>query len=769
MAKRIASAIGTEMQFMPQPEKGYQENVGGVQGVRGTTPASSSASMLASATSDFNNAWLSFLTDREKRMNDAGLTEANRMISSTSAEDRERLSTIDLAMTYGFGSNVDNPYFIAYSDKLRGQALGDATRIAYNEQYGDSPAKTPEEEVARYDNFASSYKQRYLDDGLVSNDVAFNQGFNDKHIENQTQLASNHVERDISDRIAETFNNMKSQIGSLIYDAPSMSFDTIQQKAQEIFNQGKLMALNPEQRQALVDTFTKEMLSTGTIKDFPAFKKMMDNISVETRLDGTSVSMSDLVDPMALDTINLEYRKAHVSNLKMANRKKYGKDNNLDRVMGDVIKGLQSNSRTARDDAEELMGQLPEIHGLQREHKAAMAKAAKAQATKLKGALKTQAGLEAAAENINAYMNGDGGVAFDGYHNKIGEPMVGGKAVDADTKKMAFLKAQQDILSSDDDEDTKGQRLMKLYSYPGVNDIRSQLSNSILMEINSATSQDVESNGAPNSIIYMVRARQSNKGQFAGVFGKKVDTAIGAIQKFADASGEADADNALIRGYSNYCKIKDMDDTTKNAYASQFRGMISKGWSIDDMEDWGDSSAYAPSIQLSDARILDTAQDKFMLYGPAINDTSRAVLETASDIAESYAYFHGAVFPKNCFNSGVASEQTWAKQALETYLYDFADKTNTDVDDVSVNYDDNTGSWSFYSKTTGASQIYSASDMRNEIQWIATKPADTDDGGSGDNTSYSVTPAPTSTQEEIDETTGSSWTDWFQRGLQNLM
>lgn len=187
------------------------------------------------------------------------------------------------------------------------------------------------------------------------------------------------------------------------------------------------------------------------------------------------------------------------------------------------------------------------------------------------------------------------------------------------------------------------------------------------------------------------------------------------------------------------------------------------------MEDWGDSSAYAPSIQLSDARILDTAQDKFMLYGPALNDTSRAVLETASDIAESYAYFHGAVFPKNCFNSGVASEQTWAKQALETYLYDFADKTNTDVDDVSVNYDDNTGSWSFYSKTTGASQIYSASDMRNEIQWIATKPADTDDGGSGDNTSYSVIPASTSTQEEIDETTGSSWTDWFQRGLQNLM
>ena len=115
MAKRIASAVGTEMQFMPQPDATYQERLTDVQGVRGTNPSSSSASMFASAANNLNSSWLSFITDREKRMNEEGLTEANRLIASTTEEDRQKLNTLDMALTYGYGNNLDNPYFIAIS------------------------------------------------------------------------------------------------------------------------------------------------------------------------------------------------------------------------------------------------------------------------------------------------------------------------------------------------------------------------------------------------------------------------------------------------------------------------------------------------------------------------------------------------------------------------------------------------------------------------------------------------------------------------------
>ena len=92
MAKRIASAVGTEMQFMPQPDATYQERLTEVQGVRGTNPSSSSASMFASAANNLNSSWLSFITDREKSMNEEGLTEANRLIASTTEEDRQNLN-----------------------------------------------------------------------------------------------------------------------------------------------------------------------------------------------------------------------------------------------------------------------------------------------------------------------------------------------------------------------------------------------------------------------------------------------------------------------------------------------------------------------------------------------------------------------------------------------------------------------------------------------------------------------------------------------------
>lgn len=86
---------------------------------------------------------------------------------------------------------------------------------------------------------------------------------------------------------------------------------------------------------------------------------------------------------------------------------------------------------------------------------------------------------------------------------------------------------------------------MKLYTYSGVSNVKEQLVNSVLQTINSATADSVEANGVPNSIIYLVKARNINHGQFAGAFGSKVDAAIGAIVNFSHASGEEDADNAL--------------------------------------------------------------------------------------------------------------------------------------------------------------------------------------------------------------------------------
>lgn len=726
MAKRIASAVGTEMQFMPQPDATYQERLTEVQGVRGTNPSSSSASMFASAANNLNSSWLSFITDREKRMNEEGLTEANRLIASTTEEDRQKLNTLDMALTYGYGNNLDNPYFIAYSDKLRGQALGDSAKLAYTEEFGDSPARTPDEEVKRYDDFVQKYRQRFIDKGLIDNNVSFEQGFNDKNIENQQTLMSNHVQRDIEDRISETFNNIKAELGQFVYDMPTMDRATQVQKLQEIFNQSRLqsrlMGLNPSQRQTLVDNTVKQIITTGTIKDFKNFKAtILDRISVQTRLDGTTQTMGDLVDTMELDTLNVAYRKTHMEKSKMDFLKKYGKDKDMDRVYTDAIKMTNSGNRDERDQGELLTGMFGPIESLQNQHKAAQARAAKVGAKGVTKAAKSQASSASARENIRAFMEDDNPVK-DGYGSSIGKPLVGGKAVDSGTILSAFQDYENQIINSDDDEDTKAQKLMKLYTYSGVSNVKNQLVNSVLQTINSATADSVEANGVPNSIIYLVKARNINHGQFAGAFGSKVDAAIGAIVNFSHASGEEDADNALVRGYANYCRIKDTSEQDKQNYMAQIKSIAAGGWSIGGMESWNSEGSTAPDISWDNPQIAETVKDRALMYNLAYHDPQAALDAACNDIRDAYAYYHGAVFPKNCFNSGLSpeSESAFAKQSLDALCYQFASNWGVSAEDINVSYDEASNSWSFSESSNGNYVQLSGSDMANEIQYVAS-------------------------------------------------
>lgn len=744
MAKRIASAVGTEMQFMPQPNATYQERLTEVQGVRGSNTSSSSATMFASAADNLNSNWLSFITDREKRMNEEGLTEANRLIASTTEEDRQKLNTLDMALTYGYGNNLDNPYFIAYSDKLRGQALGDSAKLAYTEEFGDSPARTPDEEVKRYDDFVQKYRQRFIDKGIIDNNVSFEQGFNDKNIESQQALMSNHVQRDIEDRISETFNNINSELGQFVYDMPSMDRATQVQKLQEIFNQSRLMGLNPSQRQTLIDNTVKQIVTTGTIKDFKDFKaNILAHISVQTRLDGSTQTMEDLVDPMELDTLNLAYRKAHMEKSKMDFTKKYGKDKDMNRVYTDVIKMGQSGNRSDRDNAEILTGMLPEIESLQNKHKAAQARMAKVAAKGVKTAAKSQASSASAMENIRAFMEDDNPVK-DGYGSSIGKPLVGGKVVDSGTILSVFQDYENQIIKSDDDEDTKAQKLMKLYTYSGVSNVKEQLANSVLQTINSSTEDSVKTNGVPNSIIYLVKARNINHGQFVGAFGSKVDAAIGAIVNFSHASGEEDADNALVRGYANYCRIKGASEQDKQNYMAQIKGIAAGGWSIGGMDSWNSEGSTSPDISWDNPQISETVKDRALMYNLAYHDPQAALNSACNDVRDAYAYYHGAVFPKNCFNSGFSpeSERAFAKQSLDALCYQYASNWGVSPEDINVSYDEASNTWSFSESANGNYTQLSGSDMNNEIRYVATyvPPSTTSStGSSSDTTDYTAT------------------------------
>lgn len=555
---------------------------------------------------------------------------------------------------------------------------------------------------------------------------------------------SNHVQRDIEDRISETFNNIKSELGQFVYDMPTMDRATQVQKLQEIFNQSRLMGLNPTQRQTLVDNTVKQIITTGTIKDFKDFKaNILDRISVQTRLDGTTQTMGDLVDPMELDTLNLAYRKAHMEKSKMDFTKKYGKDKDMNRVYTDVIKMGQSGNRSDRDEAEILTGMLPQIESLQNQHKADRARMTTAGAKGVQTAAKSQASATSAMENIRAFMEDDNPVK-DGYGSSIGKPLVGGKVVDSGTILSVFQDYENQIIKSDDDEDTKAQKLMKLYTYSGVSNVKEQLANSVLQTINSATADSVETNGVPNSIIYLVKARNINHGQFAGAFGSKVDAAIGAIVNFSHASGEEDADNALVRGYANYCRIKGASEQDKQNYMAQIKGIAAGGWSIGGMDSWNSEGSTAPNISWDNPEISETVKDRALMYNLAYHDPQAALNSACNDVRDAYAYYHGAVFPKNCFNSGFSpeSERAFAKQSLDALCYQYASNWGVSPEDINVSYDEASNTWSFSESANGNYTQLSGSDMNNEIRYVATyvPPSTSSSSDSSSNTTdYTAT------------------------------
>lgn len=734
MANKIVNAVGTEMQFMPQPDNTYQERVQGVQGARGTTPATSASAMFAQSSNNFNSNWLQFLTDREKRMNDEGLTLANRMISATSEDDIQRLNTIDIAQKYGYATAVDNPYFIAYSDKLRGKQLGDLAKAQYNDLYGDNPAPTVDDELARYDGFIKDYRSRFMDENIVANNTAFMEGFNTNSLANASDLATTHVQRDVADRLAESYHNIQSEVGDLIYKAPSMSMKDIQQKATEIFNQGRLMALSPDQRYSLVDLFTKEILSTGTIKDFKEFKKVMDNVTVDTRLDGTEVKMSDLVDPMALDELNLTYRKAHISQIKMNARKKYGKDANMDRFNADVIKGNNSKSRSERDDAEVLESDAGNVSALQQEHKASIARNTRLATSNAKGAVHRAATSASVQANFEAWMNGDN--TRDGYGNLIGAPMIEGKAASSNDIYQEFRAQEQSISDSDADDDTKMKRLMRLFSYPASPEVRKLVETQGLADINGMNPQDVENNGVPNSIILMTKMYQANRNQFRGTFGAKIASAIDSIVNLANNTNQSDANNALILGYSRYLQSHHVDDPTKQSYDNQFKGITANGWDIGDMIDYSDTAlaARAPAIAFNNDQIASVVYDTFMSYMPDYNGNpdgaQLAMNKAAQDVADNYGYFHGGIFPRY-LHTGLPpdAEQVNTQRALATLEQDYINNHYGVTDnDVYMSYNPNaTGAeFRFYDYITGDSKTYSTSDMVNEILYLYDNPPTTD-------------------------------------------
>lgn len=337
MPTEISNAIGTARQFIPQPDGVYQ---GHYQGLGVSQGASAQPKVLdvAESMAKLSEALQGYTVNHEKYLNAKGEIEATDMINGMSAGDIEKLNTIDAAQLEGYADSAANPYFTAYAEKLRGNFLGARMKQDYDAKYAMEPAKSAEEELKRYSDFMNEWRDAHLKNSAPQNQLAFDRGFYENSMVNMGNLASTWNQKKNEEDVVVTMAKVESDLGDVIANSGellSKDNHSFSDAVQTALNPVRLMGLPPQYRQKLVSDFVNQVIDTGHIP-LKRLEQMLDNVVVQTSMDGTVTKMGDLVNRQSIRTINLANNIRYDNKLKEEFLKKYGDNKQYDKFLSET-------------------------------------------------------------------------------------------------------------------------------------------------------------------------------------------------------------------------------------------------------------------------------------------------------------------------------------------------------------------------------------------------------------------------------------------------
>ena len=653
MGKDITTAMGTEMQYMPQPDKDYTERLNSVEGAKGSTASGASDSaLMANNLNDLNGSWLNFINSHDERWETYTMSKAQAMINGASDADIKNLNAIDLAQTYGYGTLADNGYFKAFSSKLRGQRLADMAKAAYADKYGDDPLPVDKDE-SRYTQFMGNFRTNLNMENWGENNVAFQEGFNNNNAQNAIDLANNAAQRDVADRKDTTAKEITSQLSQ--YGANGMLKDKPEvaaQKVTQLCNQMKLGGLDPATRTDIMDKFCQEVMSRGIIRNPADWYKFEKGVMVQTNLDGTQTSLFDLRDRLADSGAISNYRKAHDINFKKDLTHTYGHDPRPDRYDADTQKLYNSGSLEDRDKADMMVALRSSIFATQGRANAGRTKGKPLGASKsdLASAM-NQAKHDLVIDNIHAYMS-NGASETDEHGSFIGKvKLANGKGASENDYYNGFCQVRDEIENNTDlSTEDKNKQIMRLYEYAGMSPIKNTVMTQLCNTAQQMSRDDVENNGIEPWLIRADEARRSDPVSFRNAYGEKFDDIITQIQSL-EPSEESDPMNRLTKGYEKYLDAHHVDKQTyednMKKCASETKAMnIEDGVGLDGSED--------NVIDVNDPQISEKFRNSCVLYMNSGMDANTAYQYAMRDIQSSYTYYHHAYVP-DCYlsDSGV--------------------------------------------------------------------------------------------------------------------
>lgn len=729
MPNNISNAIGTARQFTPQPDTGY---VGNYQGVRGSQVGvfTDSYTELGNNLLKLNDAFQNYMVSHEKYKDATGHMDAERMLNGMTPADIKHLNAIDAAQQEGYVDQSANPYFKAYAEKLRGQFLSTQMKNEYDREYAMNPAKSMGEEAQRYAEFSSKWKTANLKgNSAPANPIAFNDGFDENQLVNINNLAGNWVKKKTEEDVVTTIANVRSELGATILAAPELlkMNGALTAEMQRIFNETRLMGVPIQHRQKLLEDFTTELVKTGKLNDWTRFQQMMDNVTIQTSMDGSSIKASDLLDMQTYKTANAQFNRQFHTQAKYDWAQRFIKMG----VSGKIAarKAVEAMMITDADNAPAYNDMIGYIDGQIAQNEAQKRMA-------LRSALKG-AGGNGSKSKITDTSKMDG--VFESWCR--GDSMYGGMPIGNYKFDDAYLMSLVDNQLRYTMSNQQPDMFFRVMDMPQLSKLRDTIKAN--MKNKFATLRPSDDGGVniggDEEMMNFFRFMYTNANNIENSLGSEVARDAGILKSLVDTSGDFDTGLRMMSYYTN----------ASNEDISNFRQQIEypmAGLTTEGVENAG--SGLADTVDLDQnpmlkTRVCDLAVALMCQGGYSATD---AVQVANRQIQQNYYTYHWGAFPKGIANNlGIPDPIGWFTHGIDMGIWEAVnsgeyagaeDSLRTQAaEQVHVTYNDNTQTFEFNDWAGGGHYTLSLNQVREKakadyqkaIQWYVDHPASSEE------------------------------------------
>lgn len=357
MPNAISNAVGTARQFTPQPDASYQGRYREFVAAKAADPDYRGIMSMGDNLDRLSQAFQGYAVQHEKYLDAKGLREAKMMINGESEEAISKLNAIDAAQSEGYVDSLDNPYFRAYAEKLRGQFLSNKMRGEFDVASQEHPEwkSSPEELMKHYDKFANDWKDNITEVSKPENNYAFNMGFLENNMNEKQSMMRDWYKQKKQDDITLTSTSIMNDLNKNLMEIPTLrqlpdGDKKVQEAIQKSLDPARLMGLSLESRLTLVRNFLSQGVNSGTlsVNDIDTW---LPEIVMQTSSDGKTTKLSDLVDMKGLHVDAINYLNRYNSELK---------DNFIEQYTGDYegARTLMEETRYTDPDKYNLLAPL---------------------------------------------------------------------------------------------------------------------------------------------------------------------------------------------------------------------------------------------------------------------------------------------------------------------------------------------------------------------------------------------------------------------------